>query len=101
VALALVSTVFYVFVKTDVSKQKANNIVTDTSTFTISEKDNQAAEQSFLDRMTASQKRIIGIVLAFFSGLMYGECNTPVLYTKQVEKSDNMLDYMFSYYTGN
>jgi hypothetical protein len=101
VALALVSTVFYAFVKTEVSTPaKHTDKVFNTELGVPVKSTNNEEKTDFLDRFSPLQKRILGISLAFFSGLMYGECNTPALYAQQNYESDNLLDYMFSYYTG-
>ncbi len=99
VVLALTSTVFYVFVKTDVSSHKQKTDIVFNSEQGMKSTNNEGNE-SFFDRLSLTQKRVVGILLAFFSGLMYGECNTPTLYTRQENESKNLLDYMFSYYTG-
>ena len=98
VALALASTVFYVFVKTDVSK--ANKIGDSTSEIEMSNGEKSEQKNDFFVRLSLTQKRIVGISLALFSGLFYGQSNTPVLYTLQRNDSKNLLDYLFSYYTG-
>jgi hypothetical protein len=52
--------------------------------------------------MSTLVKRILGISLSIFSGLMYGQSNTPVTYVRNnyPDASTNALDHIFSYYTG-
>lgn len=45
-------------------------------------------------------RKILGFVLAFFAGLLYGQCNTPILYQAQVDKSEVYLIYSFAGNTG-
>ena len=54
-----------------------------------------------MEQLNPNVKRIIGILLAVISGVLYGESNTPVLIARdQHEKEGNYLDYLFSFYTG-
>lgn len=55
--------------------------------------------EDFLDRLSPNLKRLIGIALSIFSGVLYGESNTPVLLSRD-EHGGNYLDYLFSFYTG-
>jgi hypothetical protein len=47
-------------------------------------------------------KKIIGILLSMFAGVMYGVCYTPILYVQDnyANASLNQNDYSFSYNTG-
>lgn len=61
----------------------------------------QRSNSDFLDRFNPKVKRIIGVVLSFISGILYGESNTPVLIARDIyQTSSNYLDYLFSFYTG-
>ncbi len=57
-------------------------------------------EQDFFDKLSVMKKRIIGISLSCFSGLMYGQAFTPVVYLGEQEHNNFLLDYLFSFYTG-
>ena len=56
--------------------------------------------EDFFDRLGKPKKRVIGISLACFSGIMYGECMAPVIYIRERDKTDFYIDYMYSFYTG-
>ena len=64
--------------------------------------DDSANKTDFFDKMSTLVKRILGISLSIFSGLMYGQSNTPVTYVRNnyPDASTNALDHIFSYYTG-
>lgn len=74
----------------------------------ITNEDQQQQQQNehhdFLDRLNPNVKRAIGLGLSVFSGIMYGESNTPVLIARDKYEppghQGNYLDYLFSYYTG-
>lgn len=93
VALAASSTVLYLFVKADMSHGKLKpseiTITNDSEKDTESgvEKknsvENHENHDGILGRQSLRTKRIIGSVLAIFSGIMYGQYNTPILYTNQ------------------
>ncbi|KAL5012498.1 hypothetical protein ScPMuIL_011049 [Solemya velum] len=60
-----------------------------------------------LERMSSTKRRIIGIFLAVFSGLLYGQMFTPAIYIQDHGKdnwghksSQNGLDYVFATYCG-
>jgi hypothetical protein len=74
-----------------------NNSETDDESSLISVPD---INGDFFDRLSVGKKRIIGIGLACFSGVMYGECFSPVVYMGEQENNHNYLDYLFSFYTG-
>lgn len=96
IVLALVSAVFYLFVKSDTKKENSVAVESTNSTQVLIESDNR----DFFDRLNPMKKRILGVGLSIMSGILYGQCNTPVLYTSQTHESKNYLDYMFAYYTG-
>lgn len=98
IVLALISAIFYIFVKTETTAVQVESMETTNSTqILVNSEENQL---DFFDRLDPVKKRIIGISLAIITGIIYGQCNTPVLYTTQINESKNYLDYMFSYYTG-
>jgi hypothetical protein len=111
VALAFVSGIFYVFVKSDTSRKTLTVIVQDIdpSEF-MSQQASFNDEESlisvpdvggdFFDRLSVGKKRAVGIALACFSGIMYGECFSPVVYVGEQENNHQYLDYLFSFYTG-
>ena len=62
----------------------------------------EEASGDFFDNLSTVAKRVLGIGLSIFSGLMYGQSNTPVTYVRNnySNASKNALDHIFSYYTG-
>ena len=101
IGLALISAIFYIFVKSETRIAQIAQIesveTTNSTQVLINSDENQL---DFFDRLNPVKKRLIGISLAITTGIIYGQCNTPVLYTTQINESKNYLDYMFSYYTG-
>lgn len=113
VAMALISAIFYLFVKSETQTNERN-----TSSFSRSNKtgvldepesklnptdslNSDEEEKDFIEKLNPTFKRILGTGLAIFSGVMYGQSNTPILYTTAHSGgSGNYLDYLFSYYTG-
>ncbi len=109
VALAVISTAFYAFVKTYVSdsndckenalelemagEDEAKNLATN-------ERD-EANESDCFDKLSSSQQRGLGIALAALSGFIYGQAFTPILYMGIQENNLIYLDYNFSCYTGS
>lgn len=60
---------------------------------------------SFIDRMSPGTKRVVGLVLCVFSGLMYGQMFTGATYVQDHKDqypgaTDNGLDYVFSCFCG-
>lgn len=115
VALSLASAFFYVFVKSDTSHKPSSseqaridaNESTNTSEIGVQsdeenliETETNQTSEDFFDRLGTGKKRVIGISLAVLSGIMYGECFTPVIYTAELDKNKNYIDYLFSFYTG-
>lgn len=120
VALAVVSTFFYLFVKTD-TNNAGNRVSVDNSTDVLVENDALTSEQStiqtdkkepaseqggqqeddFFNRLSPKAKKIVGVLLSIMSGTLYGLTFSPVLYViDKYETSQNSLDYVFSLYTG-
>lgn len=107
VALAVASTVLFMFVKTDVNK-KANseNEDTNVSTSPDTNKSQELMEEyedifEKIDKLSGKMKRIVGTVLALICGAIFGEAFTPILLvTQQNGSSKNYLDYLFSYFSG-
>ncbi|CAF0712887.1 unnamed protein product [Brachionus calyciflorus] len=97
--LALISAVFYLFVKSETKKENTIEVEESTNSTQVLIGRDQS-DKSFFEKLSPIKKRIIGIGLACISGILYGQCNTPVLLTTQSHESKNYLDYMFSYYTG-
>merc|ERR1712216_998498 len=59
-------------------------------------------EVSWVDRLDRPQKRLLGIILAAVSGVLYGSNFDPPQWVmdNHPSKSQNGLDYVFSHFTG-
>jgi len=58
-------------------------------------------EVSWVEKLTITQRRIVGCSLSIFSGLLYGFSFAPVLHIKHTYgDSQNDLDYIFAHYCG-
>jgi len=110
VVICTSSLVVYLFVKTDTGKEEKKNIndeegsindedreglISDGSTTEI-----QVEGSSWVDKLTKSQKRIVGILLSIISGCLYGVNFNPPIYLSQHGRSTNGLDYVFSHFCG-
>lgn len=81
----------------------STNESTNTASLEQSQKQNASTESdSFIARMSTMKKRILGISLSVFAGLLYGEAFSPIVYIRNNYKgaSQNSMDYLFSFYTG-
>jgi hypothetical protein len=54
----------------------------------------------FIDRLSKSQRQVLGITLSCLTGLFYGQCFTPVIYTGERTDNRNYIDFLFAFYTG-
>lgn len=116
VALCGLSGLFYLFVKSDSQSPEERQPLLHSvpPEQTVGNEDeivpvvlttnNQAVEEEkfFIERLSASKKRIVGITMSCLSGVLYGFTFTPALYVQDnyPDASDNALDYVFSLYTG-
>jgi hypothetical protein len=109
VALAVVSTAFYAFVKTNVSDSNENkgNVFVElemaregeAKNLTPSER-SETRKKDIFDRLGSVQQRVLGIALAALAGMIYGQAFTPILYMGLQDNNVVYLDYYFSCYTG-
>ena len=117
IALIVVSFIAYLLIKPETSNKvetnsNRNQLINTESTEQIIKKEDEehnettVSKRDFFDNLPTLVKRILGISLSIFSGLMYGQANTPVTYVRNnypnyyPDASDNALDHIFSYYTG-
>ena len=63
---------------------------------------NKSHLEAFYDRLGPMQKRVIGIILSIFAGVMFGVSYTPVTYIQDnyADASRNLNDYAFSFNAG-
>lgn len=59
-------------------------------------------DESFIDRLSPRAKRIVGISLCVFSGLLYGQMFTPATYVQDNVKGASQfgMDYVFATFCG-
>lgn len=119
VVLAVSSAVIFAMVKNEVSTAGLDQtiVVTESDLETASERSpllgptstsvnepqtSDDVDESFFDRLQPGTKRIVGISLCVFSGLMYGQLFTPATYVQDnyKEASKNGMDYVFACFCG-
>jgi hypothetical protein len=100
VLFAALSTVFYLFIKSEAEVQQADEtepLIDEVNTLNASDDSHSKQADSFFDRLSPLKKRIVGTVLACTSGVLYGITFTPELYVRDnYGESQNGLDYVFS-----
>ncbi|KAL5014967.1 hypothetical protein ScPMuIL_009237, partial [Solemya velum] len=111
VALAICSAVTFIFVKNEISEVEIQNILEETEPLLNAKPVNapdspkQRIEDhtSFVDKLSPAKKRIVGIGLSLFSGLLYGQTFTPAIYVQDnyTGASSDALDYVLPYYVGS
>lgn len=112
VAMAALSGVFYLFVKSESSTAEERQALVTTPiaeitteseiAVVLSNNDVGSESETFFDRLSKNAKRTLGISMAIFSGFLYAFTFTPALYVQDNydDASKNGLDYVFSLYTG-
>eukprot|EP01119_Soliformovum_irregulare_P011423 TRINITY_DN2853_c0_g1_i1.p1 TRINITY_DN2853_c0_g1~~TRINITY_DN2853_c0_g1_i1.p1 ORF type:complete len:360 (+),score=72.67 TRINITY_DN2853_c0_g1_i1:268-1347(+) len=115
VALCCASLGLYLFVKSDVGKEKTATVSINTEDGHLLEGDTDSPrrieietvviETSWVDRLTATQKRIAGIGLSVVAGIFYGTNFDPPQYIMDNSSaahptSQRGLDYVFSHFCG-
>lgn len=104
VALAAVSAVVFSLIKTDHLPMEILVDVNDDIAieYKVEEKEQKVdIQDSYVDRLSSVNKRIVGISLSVFSGVLYGQVFTAEIYEQGIEgHSNNALDYVFATFTG-
>ena len=107
IALIFCSSVAYLFIKPDATSRvdPSDSALSDSTTHILRDENREAdgtKEKDIFEKMSPLTQRILGICLAIFSGLMYGQANTPITYVRgnYPDASNNTMDHIFSYYTG-
>lgn len=117
VGICLIATIGYTFIKPNTT----NNVKDDTETplnstspdqlmeMNSGDKENKQCDQDSALQMTVNnyslsetKKRIMGVIFAIVSGVMYGITFLPIMYhqANAPNASQNGLDYIFSYFCG-
>jgi len=105
VGVAVVALALYAFIKpSDNSseeevKQSLDKPLLDKATDDV-EAQEEDAKGNWLDRQSATAKRIIGVCMAIISGLLYGSTFIPVQYQVDNGQDPNNAHYIFSHFCG-
>jgi hypothetical protein len=97
IALAVISTIPYVFVKTDIEPPNASTDNAHPNNLGVEEIE---AGAQVVSRKKIWFRRIFDYGSAAFTVLMFGEAYTPVIYMGQAEKNPDLITYLLSYYNG-
>ncbi|XP_048244217.1 transmembrane protein 144-like isoform X2 [Haliotis rufescens] len=122
VSISLVSTVLYAFVKPDIKPitmditipapvaewadskgiRMAQPKVVELNDMEGNPPVKPSPGELFLERWSPAKKKIIGIILSAFSGVMYAVQFIPARYTQEHDNgaSQNSIDYVFAHYCG-
>ncbi|KAG8453881.1 hypothetical protein GDO86_000489 [Hymenochirus boettgeri] len=109
--LSALSAAIFLFVKSDV---KSNTTVSESETSpllrnSINCTENSITDESWVDKLSPLQKRLIGTLMAVGAGILYGSSFVPVLYIKDHSKNNQSiyagasqfdLDYVFAHFSG-
>ncbi|XP_068134971.1 transmembrane protein 144 [Hyperolius riggenbachi] len=107
--LSALSAVIFLFVKTEVKSTTLESEITPLLGTSINSDGNAATDESWVDKLSPLQRRIIGSVMAVVAGVLYGSCFIPVLYIKDHSKNNESiyagasqfdLDYVFAHFSG-
>lgn len=109
-ALCLLSALTFFFVKTDVNRQSSRPeeapLLVDGS---VNSEIGHTSDESWVDRLSPRNKRLVGSILAVLAGLLYGSSFIPVLYIKNHAARPHSpfsgasqfdLDYVFAQFSG-
>jgi len=104
VAVCVSALFVYVFVKTDVGEKRQETIDSAEYEGLINDgsiKSNTSQVTNWVDRLSNSQKKVIGLILSVISGCLYGvNFNPPIYLMQHGGGSTDGLDYVFSHFTG-
>jgi len=105
VAAACIAVFVFVFIKPDLHQNISNlDISYGYNTLVNDERlyENQTTSD-WTEKLSVTQKRIVGVVFSIMSGVLYGSNFTPVNYLMNQDKSKerfNALNYVFAHFTG-
>ncbi|KAM3937906.1 transmembrane protein 144 [Leptodactylus fuscus] len=107
--LSALSAIIFLFVKTEVKSVTSESETTPLLRNSINNEEPTVTDESWVDRLSPLQKRIIGSVMAVGAGVLYGSSFVPVLYIKDHSKNNESiyagssqfdLDYVFAHFSG-
>ncbi|XP_022325101.2 transmembrane protein 144-like isoform X2 [Crassostrea virginica] len=104
VVVAVSSSIVFAFVKNDVTPVDIGSdqepLLSSLSRGSINTEPSSNDDSTFIDRLSPGKKRVLGIVLSIFSGILYGQMFTPAVYLQDHGDSKNALDYVFACFCG-
>ncbi|XP_044156016.1 transmembrane protein 144 [Bufo gargarizans] len=107
--LSALSAIIFLFVKTEVKSVTSESETTPLLRNSINTQEPAGIDESWVDKLSPLQKRIIGSVLAVGAGVLYGSSFVPVLYIKDHSTNNESiyagssqfdLDYVFAHFSG-
>ncbi|KAH1170222.1 hypothetical protein KIL84_001207 [Mauremys mutica] len=108
--LSVLSTIIFLFVKSEVQSSSASLEVTPLlRERSVNNSENTYSDASWVDSLSPVRKRVIGCTLAVVAGIFYGSSFVPVLYIKDHGRRNGTvytgasqfdLDYVFAHFSG-
>ncbi|XP_040274530.1 transmembrane protein 144 [Bufo bufo] len=107
--LSALSAIIFLFVKTEVKSVTSESETTPLLRNSINTQEHAGIDESWVDKFSPLQRRIIGSVLAVGAGVLYGSSFVPVLYIKDHSTNNESiyagssqfdLDYVFAHFSG-
>lgn len=108
--LSALSAIIFLFVKTEVKSVTDSESESETApVLSVNAEEDTVTDESWVDQLSPSRRRIIGSVMAVGAGVLYGSSFVPVLYIKDHSKNNESiyagssqfdLDYVFAHFSG-
>ncbi|XP_030047465.1 transmembrane protein 144 [Microcaecilia unicolor] len=107
--LSALSAVIFLFVKSDIKSAVPSLESAPLLRDGVINSDYVPVNESWVDKLSPSKKRLIGCSMAVVAGILYGSCFIPVLYIKDhARRNESMyagasqydLDYVFAHFSG-
>ncbi|NXD89688.1 TM144 protein, partial [Chaetorhynchus papuensis] len=107
--LSLISAVTFLFIKTEVQSSSASLESTPLLRESSINDSEHTTEDSWVNKLSPSKRRLIGCSLAVVAGILYGSSFIPVLYIKDHGRRNETgytgasqfdLDYVFAHFSG-
>ncbi|XP_029472051.1 transmembrane protein 144 [Rhinatrema bivittatum] len=107
--LSVLSAVIFLFVESDIKRDAPALESAPLLRDNVINSDSVSSDESWVDKLSPTWRRIIGCSLAVVAGIFYGSCFVPVLYIKDhAKRNESMytgasqfdLDYVFAHFSG-
>ncbi|XP_069833960.1 transmembrane protein 144 [Dendropsophus ebraccatus] len=107
--LSALSAIIFLFVKTEVNAHTPESETTPILRSSVNGEEDTVTDESWVDKLSPLQRRIIGSAMAVVAGVLYGSSFVPVLYIKDHSKNNESiyagssqfdLDYVFAHFSG-